>query len=96
MSDNNVAFESAVRSNLNDSYNNDAVYGNLEYPPYSATHSTTGGAPKKKVNICGRDRVVTKEGRYSYVTIQGDKVSMSKAREMDKQYKQQKKQTRKH
>lgn len=93
MSTNNVALESSIRSDLNDSYNNDAVYGDVNYPPYSVLHSTTGGSRsnKRKVHICGRDRVVTKQGRFSYVTIKGEKVSMSKAKEMDKAYKKNKK-----
>lgn len=43
-------------------------------------------AKPKKVSLCGRDRVVTKEGRASYVTINNKKRTMTEAREMHKKW----------
>lgn len=67
--------------------------------PAMPTH--TGGAKKsksKKVkattskkHLCGRERLVTKEGRSSFVVIKGTKVSLTKAKEMDAKYKKAKK-----
>jgi ABC-type xylose transport system substrate-binding protein len=66
----------------------------------SMMSTTTGGARKsaatkkslpKKMTLCGRERLVYKEGRSCYVTINKEKVPLSKAKEMDKVYKKEKK-----
>jgi hypothetical protein len=59
--------------------------------------SGIGGAPPKglKVKLLGRERVVIVKGRHHYVTINGELLPMTKARQMDKEYKlkQKKKET---
>jgi hypothetical protein len=79
--------------------NNNAVQGNVNFPPNSAMQKLTGGAkksktqnPKKtekpcKMHLCGRDRVVRKEGTKSFVVINKKKVELVKAKEMDKKFK---------
>lgn len=78
---------------------------NATVPPTTASHFTnatptmpthTGGAKKSKAttskkHLCGRDRLVTKEGRSSFVVIKGTKVSLTKAKELDAKYKKAKK-----
>lgn len=80
---------SAFNQDLN-KLNNNAVAGNVSSPPASDLGAMTGGA-KKTVEICGRKRVVSQEGKFKFVTIDGKKVNMTKAKEMDQKYKQQKK-----
>ena len=46
------------------------------------THSGGGGNPK--VLISGKLRKVVKEGRYSYVTINGEKMTIAKAKKAEK------------
>lgn len=50
-----------------------------------------GGAAARKVKLMGRERAVVKMGRSSYVVIKGAKVPLSKAKEMDKEYRKAKK-----
>jgi hypothetical protein len=61
--------------------------------PSMVANTTTGGAKKASVKklLLGRERVVTKEGRASFVVISGKKVSLTKAKEMDAEWRKAKK-----
>jgi hypothetical protein len=43
-------------------------------------------APSVKKHLCGRDRVVVKEGRSSYVVIGGVKHTMTEAKKLDAEW----------
>ena len=62
-------------------------------PAADAAHEAAAqdGGAVSKVFLCGRERKVIVEGRYRFVTIKGAKVSITKAREMDKKFKADKK-----
>ena len=57
------------------------------------TTPQTAGAQKetRKEKLCGRERLVVKEGRGSFVIINKEKVSLTKAKELDKEYRRQQK-----
>lgn len=48
-------------------------------------------APSVKKHLCGRDRVVVKEGRSTYVVIDGEKRTMTQAKKMDAEWRAAKK-----
>lgn len=54
--------------------------------PNVPVHVAKGGTSKttKKVNVLGRERTVTKEGRKSMITYKGQKLSLSEARALEK------------
>lgn len=82
--------------------NNDAVQGNVNFPPNSTLQKLSGGASKRrpssakkspkpvKVKLCGRERTVKKDGDRTVVVINKRKVELSRAKEMDKKYKEKK------
>lgn len=70
---------------------------NASLPPVAnaSVDAITGGAKKKAATVkkllCGRERLVTKEGRSSFVVISGSKYTMSEAKAMDAQWRKEKK-----
>lgn len=57
----------------------------------SESEAQDGGAAARKVKLMGRERAVVKVGRSSFVVIKGEKVPLTKAKEMDKEYRKAKK-----